>query len=180
MFIPKLSKNPVSSFVLVFLIFALSFTFLVHSLEARAGGVRQKYALVVGITEYQHEVLNNLNFPAKDAKAFYELLLDEKIGAFSKDKVTLLTDREATKEAFDSALAKLVTKAGENDLVVIYYSGHGAQGPDYNADEPDGRDEYYVTYDTDPTTGASLYRTGYRDDEFADRIKSISSNQVTI
>ena len=142
--------------------------------------IDERHALVVGITEYQYGALNNLSFPAKDAQAFYKLLVDDSSGGFRKENVTLLTDEKATTDRIDDALSELVTEVSKDDMVVIYYSGHGAQGPDYDGDERDNRDEYYVTHNTDPSTEKSLYRTGYRDDQFANKIKSLATNRVAV
>ncbi len=148
-----------------------------------AVSVDEKYALVVGISEYKYEEeypALELKYAAKDAKAFYNLLVDDEAGGFSENRVTLLLNEEAKKDRIDAALANLVTEAESDDLVVIYYSGHGVQGPDYDGDEPDSSDEYYVTYDTDPATSESIFKTAYRDDNFADRIRSMVSDQVAI
>ena len=141
--------------------------------------IEEKYGLVVGISKYKHSRLD-LKYAAKDARAFYDLLVDEKIGGFPEGNVKLLTNQEATSNNLDNALKNLVSKTEENDLVVIYYSGHGALGPDHNGDESDGKDEYYITYETDPGSGETLYKTGYIDDEFANRVKSLESDQVAI
>ncbi|MBS3788419.1 caspase family protein, partial [Candidatus Bipolaricaulota bacterium] len=159
---------------------ASSTTKEIEVLPGKPEEIDEKHALVVGITEYQHEALNNLNFPAKDAKAFYDLLVSDEMGGFSEENITLLTNKKATRRNLDNALTNLVTEASKDDLVVIYYSGHGAQGPDYDGDEGDGRDEYYITYDSDPSTGKALYKTAYRDDVFANKVKSISTDQIAI
>lgn len=141
--------------------------------------IDEKFGLVVGITEYQYEGLNNLSFPAEDAKAFYEFLVEE--GGFKEENVTLLTNEEATTYRFDTELKKLATETDKDDLAVIYYSGHGVRGEDAKPiDEKDGYDEYYATYNTDPTDSDSMYETAYRDDEFAIRIKNISTDRIAI
>lgn len=145
--------------------------------------IEDKYGLVVGISEYKYEEKCpklKLKYAAKDARAFKELLVSDKYGRFDEDKVTLLTNEEATRESIDRELQRLVTEANKNDLVVIYYSGHGAPGPDYNDDEKDSQDEYYITYGTRPESKNSIFLTAYRDDSFADRVKSLRSNQVAV
>ena len=77
-------------------------------------------------------------------------------------------------------MSQLVAEVDSNDLVIIYYSGHGAPGPDYNNDEDDGYDEYFVTYDTDTSSGAKLYSTGISDDQFGNWLTSMDSKQVAL
>jgi|GEM_PF-2593774 len=148
--------------------------------QQQTAKIEDKYALVVGITTYKHSILNNLEFPAKDAKDFAGLLLDDTVGGFKEENVITLTNKEATTGRMDDALKELVTRVSEEDLVVIYYSGHGTWGPDPDGDEEDGQDEYYVTYDTDPTSRKSIYRTALSDDQFSARVKSLPSKQVVI
>ncbi|MBS3789007.1 PKD domain-containing protein, partial [Candidatus Bipolaricaulota bacterium] len=154
-------------------------TLIVKNKQQEEIEIDEKYGLVIGISKYKDPSLN-LKYAAKDAKTFYELLVDEDIGGFQTDKVEILINKEATRDNIDNALKNLVSKTEKNDLVVIYYSGHGSQGPDHNNDEEDGQDEYYITYETDPSSGDAIYKTGYRDDEFADEVKSLDSNQVVI
>ncbi|MCF7875899.1 PKD domain-containing protein, partial [Candidatus Bipolaricaulota bacterium] len=141
--------------------------------------IDEKHALVAGVTEYEYHGLNNLNFPAEDARAFYNLLIEE--GGFNEENVTLLTNEEATTYRFDKELRRLATETESDDLAVIYYSGHGVQGKDAKPkDEEDGYDEYYVTHGTDPTDSDTIYETAYRDDIFANSVSNIPSDQVAI
>ena len=146
--------------------------------------IDEKYALVIGISKYKFPETfpnsGNLNYPAEDARTFQKLLLDETLGNFKKDKITLVVNDEATEQNIEEAFSKLITEADKDDLVVIYYSGHGTQGPDYNEDEPDGRDEYYVTYDTNLSSEDKLLSTSISDDRFGNWLKSISSEQIAV
>gem|GEM_PF-2858998 len=142
--------------------------------------IKDKYALVVGITNYEHDTIIDLEYPAQDASDFYQFLVSDKYEEFSKDNVTLLTNEGATTQAIEREMSQLVMEVDENDLVIIFYSGHGAPGPDKNEDEDDGYDEYFVTYDTDTSTGANLYTTGISDDQFGNWLTSMDSRQVAI
>ena len=142
--------------------------------------IEDKYALVVGIADYRHETIRDLKYPARDAKDFYQFLVDEDYGSFPEDNVALLTNKEATTEKISKEMGELVMEVDEKDLVIIYYSGHGTLGPDKNDDEEDGYDEYYVTYDTDTSSGAKLYSTGISDDRFGNWLGSMDSKRVAI
>src|SRR6185295_8848105 len=67
---------------------------------------------------------------------------------FADDQITVLRDEQATRDGILAAMESLVQRAGKNDEVVFFYSGHGSQqtdGPE--GDEADGLDETLVPYD---------------------------------
>jgi len=78
---------------------------------------------------------------------------------------------------FKDGMDWLRERAQPNDFVVVYYSGHGAQIPDDDGDEPDGVDEVFVTYDVEgkarPSPGDFV-----RDDEYASWVNALRTNQV--
>ncbi|MBX9939336.1 MAG: tetratricopeptide repeat protein [Candidatus Obscuribacterales bacterium] len=113
--------------------------------------VREKWALVIGISNFKDPALN-LKYSAKDARDFHDYLI--KRGNFKPENTKLLIDEEATRENIlellgDSWLPKVVQP---DDLVVIYISSHGSPS------ELDvGGDNFLVVYDTKPT---SLFTSG--------------------
>lgn len=56
-------------------------------------------------------------------------------------ETTMLTDGDATREAIDRELERLVTNSSPGDVLVFQYSGHGTHLPDLDADEEDREDE---------------------------------------
>lgn len=90
------------------------------------GPVADKWALVVGISNFRNEDLN-LRFAAKDAIDFKNFLITR--ANFKPDHVKLLIDHEATRANIVDALGnkwmKRVVKP--EDLAVIYISSHGTQ-----------------------------------------------------
>ena len=90
------------------------------SAQARNGNI---YALVVGVSEYTNPS-NNLNYPDKDAAEIYDLLRANT----SADKVKILTDRSATHDNILKTANQLFLNAGSNDIVILFFSGHGYQG----------------------------------------------------
>lgn len=68
---------------------------------------------------------------------------------FVKDDITVLTDYEATKEAMESGIHNLLDGASPGDVLVLHYSGHGANVPDDDGDEADQRDEILCPTDLD-------------------------------
>ena len=68
---------------------------------------------------------------------------------FTPANVLVLRDEQATHAGVVSAIQNhLIAKAGKDDIVVFYWSGHGSQMKDMNGDEPDGMDETLVPYDS--------------------------------
>lgn len=111
-----------------------------EALEKNAG-VRERYALLVGVSKYANPTIN-LNFAAADAIALQKLLLDPDIGGYKPENVRLLVDDQATRKNVISAMKTwLGNRVKAEDSVIIFYSGHGALG---NASEA-----YWVTYDAD-------------------------------
>jgi hypothetical protein len=78
--------------------------------------VRKKWALVVGIDQYQDEHVPRLNFAVKDSQDFEEFLKD----------LIHLVDQKATLTGMRQALGKLRAEVQKDDLVVLYFSGHGS------------------------------------------------------
>lgn len=84
----------------------------------------------------------------------------------------------ARRTDFEKSFAWVKDKAGENDLVLFYYSGHGTHIPDDNGDEADERDEAIVPYDLadeDNWNNADKY---IRDDQLKAWIDDIPAGAV--
>jgi len=107
----------------------------------------EKYAVVVGISKYRNNGagLANLKYADRDAMALRDFLLSPASGGFKKENIKYLVNEDATTENIRSAFFTFLARAKENDLVVIYYAGHGA------ADPNDPRNLYLLTYDTLPS-----------------------------
>jgi len=89
--------------------------------------VRKRWAVVIGISDYAHsgKAFPKLQYAARDAKAFADFLLSERSGGFEPERVLCLLDRRATLGQVRHALFEFLAKAGRDDLVVIFFSGHG-------------------------------------------------------
>jgi len=113
---------------------------VVKRAENRFAGKR--WAVVIGISEYKHPEIHDLKYAHRDAEAFYEFLKSANGGAFADDHTLLLTDAKATKANVRSAVFDFLKQTSEEDLVMIYFSGHGlSRGKGYS---------YFVTHDSDP------------------------------
>ena len=113
--------------------------------------VKNRWAVVVGISEYQHakEGIPPLKYAHNDAQSFMDFLYSPNGGGFKPDNTKLLLDEQATANNIRSSLFTFLKKAEKDDLVIIYFAGHGA--PEMG--RPDNL--YLITYDTDPNDLAS-------------------------
>lgn len=89
-------------------------------------------ALVVGLARYD-EVSGLPDAVLQDACDVADLLRSSEYCGFPAANVRLLLDEQATLDALRAALAELATASGEDDTVIVFFSGHGArlgQAPD--------------------------------------------------
>lgn len=93
--------------------------------------VRQKYALIIGISRYRNSArgVQNLQYADLDAKALYEFLQQPAAGGFARENMLLLSNEDATLARIRSALTSFVAKASEDDLLLIFFAGHGDGDP---------------------------------------------------
>ncbi len=101
------------------------------------------YALVVGVSKYKNPKVPRLEVSDRDAKAFADFLnTQDKL--FSKVHLTLLLNEGATAVEVKKHLFHKLRRAGKNDTVVLFFSGHGSTPPDIPG-------EYFLlTHDADP------------------------------
>lgn len=88
--------------------------------------VPNRYALIIGASDYQDDRIPDLPACSNDALGLYSVLTDPTVGMFAKDHVTLLVDHQVSRGAVIDALDELGRQAGPNDLVLVFFSGHGA------------------------------------------------------
>ena len=155
---------------------------------ARAPGVvpvDEVWALVVGVSDY--EDVPDLEYAAADAVAVASWIASTGVPA---DHIRLLTrgadgaeieagftSRDATLVQVREGLGWLRRMADQDDLVLIYFSGHGYRGPDDDGDERDGVDEFFVLSDT---RSAAIDDTALRDDEFGRFLDRIASEHILV
>ena len=115
---------------------------------------RKKFALIIGISTYENQGkagLTNLLFADDDANDFSDALA--KVG-WSPSHIKKLVNENATKRNIQIALESWLTKAGPNDVIVVFWAGHGFPDPE------DPQKVYFACYDTE----LSIPATGYRMD----------------
>ncbi|MBI3913202.1 MAG: caspase family protein, partial [Chloroflexi bacterium] len=80
-----------------------------------------KFALIIVNSEYEDTNLARLVKPAADVNALSALLRDSEIGAF--DEVMTLVNEVST--AIRRAIARFFAQKTADDLLLLYFSGHG-------------------------------------------------------
>lgn len=86
----------------------------------------QVWAVVIGISSYNHMPV--LRYTDDDAYHMYAFLKSPEGGALDDDHIRILVDEEATLQNIKSTLTSLFGQAGPNDLIMLYFSGHGLRG----------------------------------------------------
>ncbi len=79
------------------------------------------YALIIAVSDYQDEDINDLDNPRTDAEKIIKVL-EEKY-TFEKENIIYLQDPD--REAIISKLDELTRLVGKEDNLLIFYAGHG-------------------------------------------------------
>ena len=161
---------------------------IVSALPALSGTAQaETRALVVGVSEYPKLAETIwLKGPKNDSREMANMLARLGVPA---GNITVLADGTrdlaegihhggfGTKKAILDGLDRLAETSQRGDLVVFYFSGHGAQQPDLNGDEEGGRDGVFLPYDTGKWGGEGV-ENGLVDDELSARIQVILDKGV--
>lgn len=102
-------------------------------------------AVVIGISTYEHEHIQDLNYAHRDAEAFVQWLKSPAGGSVPEDNIRLLLNEKATIGGFVAAFGWLREHTQPNDRAFIFFSGHG----DVDARWA-GNPGYLLTYNTPP------------------------------
>lgn len=125
--------------------------------------IRDKWAMVVGITDFDDPDIPDLQYSAKDATDFYNYLVNE--ANFQPDHVRLILNEQATQRRVLSELGSkfLARVVKPDDLVVLYFSTHGSP----SQLDPRGKN-YLVACDSDSD---DLFATGIEMQKLLDSIQ---------
>ncbi len=131
-----------------------------------------RWGVIIGLAQYQHSGkwrLENLRYADNDATGLAEYLKSPQGGDF--DNVELLTNAQATAANIRIAIREHLRGVQENDLVLIFWAGHGCPDPH----EP--QKLYLITHDTDP---AHMAATAYGMDEFRRDVANLRASRVMV
>ncbi len=101
-----------------------------------------KYAVCVGVNQYQHDALTPLKVAEKDATVVHRYLKSQ--GFVSELRV----GNDATKSSVESAITSQLAKFRAGDTVIVFLAGHGLQF----ANSSDG---YFCPVDAKPYADSS-------------------------
>ena len=106
---------------------------------ARAG---TNYAIIIGIAAYAR--ISQLDYTDDDAESVAQRLAS--LPGWDPNNMVLLLNSQATSANFMALLNEL-QGGTEDDILFIFFSGHGNRVEDTNGDEADGYDEVLCFYD---------------------------------
>lgn len=111
--------------------------------ESVAVDVGDLYGVVVGVSRYGNASIPKLTFADKDAQDFSAFLRTQN-RLFREIHLTTLLNEQATCTEVKKQLHYGLRRAGKDDTIVLFLSGHGS-------DDPTTPGEYFfLPYDADP------------------------------
>lgn len=131
-------------------------------------------ALLMGIGDYEE---------APDLPGIHKdvAMMETVVQKLGFQNVQVLMNQQVTYQRMRKALKALSQGITANDRVLIYFSGHGTQIPDDNADESDRLDEVLVAQDAQFTqTRENPLINVLRDDEFGELLAAIPSQNIYV
>ncbi|MCH7724939.1 MAG: caspase family protein [Planctomycetes bacterium] len=152
-----------------------------------------RYALLVGCTNYQLENLADLQGCENDVKLFSEMLRDQ--FNFEETQIHTLAGwpddkwKRPTYRNIVARLAELADKANDETDIVVLLSGHGCQSPipesqnafDENNPEPDCMDEVFLPSDVGKWDGETKGITnGLYDNEIRDWVDKVTAKGASV
>jgi hypothetical protein len=103
----------------------------------------ERWAVIVGVSKYKDTRIPSFRYASADAQAFYNWIVSSNGGNYAPSRVKLLIDQEATGSNIKNALFTWLTQAIAEDIVTIYFAGHGSPN---NPESPDNL--FLYPYDT--------------------------------
>jgi len=123
-----------------------------------AAAAPHRSALLIGINDYSASRLPVVGTPApdrdwpdlsgavNDTVAMRDLLV--LLRGFDARDIVTLNDQSATRNAILMAANRLAATASKDDVILVYFSGHGSQRKNSASDEPDKLDESIIPADS--------------------------------
>jgi WD40 repeat protein len=132
------------------------------------------WAVVIGISRYRN--VSGLRYADADASAFYDYLVN--YNHVPPSHISLLLNEDATLQRLKDVLGvELKQKARKQDMIIIFYAGHGAPEPDQSSLDGDGLEKYLLPHDADPRR---LYSTALPMAEIAKILSRFSAERVLV
>ncbi|MBK9449496.1 MAG: caspase family protein [Bacteroidetes bacterium] len=100
--------------------------FITYKNPNREIKVKDLHVLAIGIDDYTNDDLDLTN-ANKDVQSLVTTLENQKGRMFNEVKTKVISNQEATKANIEEAIRQIKGKAAKDDLVLIYFAGHGAE-----------------------------------------------------
>jgi hypothetical protein len=132
------------------------------------------YVVCIGIDKYQDQSIPHLKYAVADARSVAECF-EQHLGVPAANTY-LFTDEEATLQNIKDVLGvKVRQRAGKNDTVIIYFSGHGAPEADPHSPDQDGVAKYLLPVNAERD---SLFSTALAMEEVRTIFRRLISDRV--
>lgn len=96
------------------------------SAPARPQNGPKIWAVIIGVSYYDHMPV--LRYPDDDAYRIFAFLKSPEGGAIPDEQIRILVDEDATHYDITQTMREIFGQAGKDDLVFLYFSGHGLPG----------------------------------------------------
>ena len=137
---------------------------------------KNTYGVVIGIGKYEDSSIPILKYAKDDAIEIYNILTDPKYGNFPEENIRLLLDEQATLTEIKSAMGTfLARQAGKDDIVCIFFAGHGSPELDPTGKTDDNLEKFIVPYDAKKD---DLYSSGLSMDDIKKIYERIESKSI--
>jgi len=119
----------------------------VEAREKLSTGTPDRWAVLIGIEEYQDSKVTRLNYSVDDVDALRNVLINH--AGYKAENILVLKNDEATASSVRSTLGTwLPRQVKDEDMVLIYFSGHGGAEPSIRGDVKDGTEKYMMLSDS--------------------------------
>ncbi len=112
---------------------------------------RRLHALLVGLNSLDPKAYNGwdapLSGPERDVDGIKQQLEDNKRVLASDVSIEVLKTKDATRSRIVESIKAMGSKTSKDDIVLFFYSGHGAERPAVNTESQSGLVKTFVAYD---------------------------------
>ncbi len=107
----------------------------IGTLETSDSPYNKTYALIIGISDYASETIADLDYADDDARSISDFISSPMGWGIDTNQITFLPNHEATRARIKSELHNLYSKTEANDLVIVYFAGHGDVAESFGENE---------------------------------------------
>ncbi len=108
-------------------------------------------ALIIGISDYSSEAISDLDYADDDAISVYDFISSPIGWNIDTNNITVLPNHKATSARIKTELINLYNSTEPNDLVIIYFAGHGDVAESFGENEG-----YLLAHDASGPSGYAI------------------------